>query len=99
MKIHKLNLENYYRNAIDSAIAVLSHLPEAVFAGRPTYNNALLRFNDGEAPVLMLENVNAFQNLPANYQILVPSALLDTWKTTGNWANSAVVDHIVAHQA
>lgn len=54
MKIHKLNLENYYRNVIDSAIAVLSHLPEAVFAGRPTYNNALLRFNDGEAPVLML---------------------------------------------
>lgn len=54
MKIHKLNLENYYRNVIDSAIAVLSHLPEAVFAGRPTFNNALLRFNDGEAPVLML---------------------------------------------
>ena len=54
MKIHKLNLENYYRNVIDSAIAVLSNLPEAVFAGRPTFNNALLRFNDGEAPVLML---------------------------------------------
>jgi len=54
MKIHKINLENYYRNVIDSAIAVLSHLPEAVFAGRPTYNNAILRFNDGEAPVLML---------------------------------------------
>lgn len=54
MKIHKLNLENYYRNAIDSAIAVLSHLPEAVFAGRPTYNEAALKFTAGETPVLAL---------------------------------------------
>lgn len=50
MKIHKLNLENYYRNAVDSAIAVKAGLTPAVFAARPTYNDVLLGFNDGETP-------------------------------------------------
>lgn len=54
MKIHKLNLENYYRNAIDSAIAKMNGLPEAIFAGRPTYNEAALKFTAGETPVLAL---------------------------------------------
>ena len=54
MKIHKLNLENYYRNAIDSAIAKMNNLPEAIFAGRPTYNEAALKFTAGETPVLAL---------------------------------------------
>ena len=54
MKIHKLNLENYYRNAIDSAIAKMNNLPEAIFAGRPTYNEAALKFAAGETPVLAL---------------------------------------------
>ena len=54
MKIHKLNLENYYRNAIDSAIAKINNLPEAIFAGRPTYNEAALKFTAGETPVLAL---------------------------------------------
>lgn len=54
MKIHKLNLENYYRNAIDSAIAKMNGLPEAIFAGRPTYNEAALKFSASETPVLAL---------------------------------------------
>lgn len=54
MKIHKLNLENYYRNAIDSAIAKMNGLPEAIFAGRPTYNEAALKFTAGETPMLAL---------------------------------------------
>lgn len=54
MKIHKLNLENYYRNVIDSAIAKMNGLPEAIFAGRPTYNEAALKFTAGETPVLAL---------------------------------------------
>lgn len=54
MKIHKLNLENYYRNAVDSAIAKMNGLPEAIFAGRPTYNEAALKFTAGETPVLAL---------------------------------------------
>lgn len=54
MKIHKINLENYYRNAVDSAIAKMNGLPEAIFAGRPTYNEAALKFTAGETPVLAL---------------------------------------------
>ena len=54
MKIHKINLENYYRNAVDSAIAKMNGLPEAIFAGRPTYNEAALRFSASETPVLAL---------------------------------------------
>lgn len=58
---------------------------------------ATIDFGTTRSTIPTLANVNAFQSLPANYQILVPSALLTTWKTTGNWNNSAVVDHIVAH--
>lgn len=54
MKIHKLNLENYYRNVIDSAIAKMNGLPEAIFAGRPTYNEVTLKFSASETPVLAL---------------------------------------------
>ena len=58
---------------------------------------ATIDFGTTRSTIPTLANVNAFQGLPANYQILVPSALLTTWKTTGNWANANVVDHIVAH--
>lgn len=83
MKIHKLNLENYYRNAIDSAIAVLSNLPEAVFAGRPTYNNALLRFNDGETPVLMLPKWSDIEiDLSQHKPAWAPASLTGTIKVS-----------------
>ena len=83
MKIHKLNLENYYRNVIDSAIAVLSHLPEAVFAGRPTFNNALLRFNDGEAPVLMLPKWSDIEiDLSQHKPSWAPASLTGTIKVS-----------------
>lgn len=55
-------------------------------------------FGSTRNTVCSLFNTNAFSGvLPANYQILVPSALLTDWKAAGNWNNSAIVDHIVAH--
>ena len=54
-------------------------------------------FGTTRSSVPTLVNVNAFTNLPANYQILVPSALLTDWKAANKWNNSAIVDHIVAH--
>lgn len=46
------------------------------------------------ATVPTLSNVNAFSGVNANCKIIVPDDLYDTWKTTGNWSNSAVVDKI-----
>lgn len=70
MKIHKLNLENYYINAVDSAIAKMNGLPEAIFAGRPTYNEVALRFSASETPVLALPQwaqftIDLTQNKPS----------------------------------
>ena len=40
-----------------------------------------------------LANTNAFTGIPADCQIRVPAALVDTWKAATNWATYA--DHIV----
>ena len=58
---------------------------------------ATIDFGITRSTIPTLVNVNGFQSLPANYQILVPSALLTDWKAANNWNNSAIVDHIVAH--
>lgn len=57
--------------------------------------SSLLRVDfSNNATVPTLSNVNAFIGVNANYKIIVPDSLYDTWKTTGNWSNSAVVDKI-----
>ena len=60
-------------------------------------NLATIDFGTTRSTIPTLGNVSAFKELPANYQILVPSALLEDWKAANNWNNSEVVDHIVAH--
>ena len=69
--------------------------------GNQTFQNcsnlATIDFGTTRSSIPTLANVNAFTGLPANYQILVPSALLTDWKAANTWNNSAIVDHIVAH--
>ena len=36
-----------------------------------------------------LSNTNAFNNIPSDCQMLIPSALYDNWKTATNWATYA----------
>ena len=36
-----------------------------------------------------LSNINAFTNIPSDCNMLIPSALYDTWKSATNWANYA----------
>lgn len=61
------------------------------------FNNCnSLRYIDfsRHASVPTLANTNAFQNLPSDYQILVPTALYNDWIAASNW--SSITDHIVA---
>ena len=44
-----------------------------------------------------LANTNAFTSLTANYEIRVPSILLDSWKAAAGWSSSTIVDHIVGY--
>lgn len=83
MKIHKLNLENNYRNAVDSAIALKAGLTPAVFAARPTYNDVLLGFNDGETPTLLLPKWAQFTiDLSKNKPSWAPASLTGTLTVT-----------------
>ena len=41
-----------------------------------------------------LSNTNAFNNIPSDCQMLIPSALFDAWSTATNWATYA--SHMVA---
>lgn len=83
MKIHKLNLENNYRNLVDSAIAVKAGLTPAVFAARPTYNDVLLGFNDGETPTLLLPKWAQFTiDLSKNKPSWAPASLTGTLTVT-----------------
>lgn len=58
---------------------------------------ATIDFGTTRSTIPTLAAVNAFNGLPSNYQILVPSELLTTWKATSPWSDASVVDHIVAH--
>ena len=83
MKIHKINLENNYRNLVDSAIAVKAGLTPAVFAARPTYNDVLLGFNDGETPTLLLPKWAQFTiDLSKNKPSWAPASLTGTLTVT-----------------
>ena len=46
------------------------------------------------ASVPTLSNTNAFDNIPSDCQLLIPSALFDEWSTATNWATYA--SHMVA---
>ena len=54
MKLHKINVENSYRNAVDQAIAVLAGIPVGTFASRPEASRIALRYNAGESTGLVL---------------------------------------------
>ena len=54
---------------------------------------SLIDFGNTRTTIPTLQNVNAFNGLPSNYQIAVPDALVDRWKTTRNW--SSISSHIV----
>lgn len=59
------------------------------------YNCYSIAFYDFSAvtAVPTLENVDAFNNIPSDCQIRVPSSLVDTWKAATNWSTYA--DYIV----
>lgn len=42
-----------------------------------------------------LASTNAFTNANANYKVVVPDALYDTWITSTNWSSNNVKTHIV----
>lgn len=73
----------------DSVISILGN----VFAN--CSNLATIDFGSTRSTIPGLSSANSFNGLPANYQILVPAALLTNWKGTINW--SSIADHIVAH--
>lgn len=56
---------------------------------------ATIDFGTTRNTVPTLNNADAFTSLPANYQILVPSALLTDWQAADKW--SSISSHIVAH--
>lgn len=77
-------------------------LPRLIFPstlssiGAQAFNNCTsMRFYDFTActAVPTLANANAFTNIPADCEIRVPAAIVDTWKAATNWSTYA--DHIV----
>lgn len=75
-------------------------IPDTVtsIAGYAFYNSsslATIDFGSTRNTVPTLDNYNSFTGLANNYQILVPSALLTTWKAASGWSN--ISSHIVAH--
>lgn len=60
-------------------------------------NLATIDFGTTRSTIPTLSSYNAFNSLPANYQIWVPGELLATWKNTENWINLA--SHICPYQA
>lgn len=58
-------------------------------------NLALIDFGNTRSTIPTLQNVNAFNGLPNNYEIVVPDALVDRWKTTRNW--SSISSHIIGY--
>ena len=67
-------------------------LPVAEFIGFQAFRDCVsLQYVDfsGCSAVPTLEDVDAFQNVPASCSIKVPSALLSAWKTADNWSTYA----------
>lgn len=58
-------------------------------------NLAVIDFGTTRSTIPTLENSNAFRSIYSNYQVYVPSNLLDSWKSASQW--SGIASHIVAH--
>jgi hypothetical protein len=54
MKIHKINLENYYINAFYLAICRRFNAPDSAFPSKPEYNEVLIRVKPGEKAMVAL---------------------------------------------
>lgn len=54
MKIHKLNLENYYRNAFYLAACRKQNAPETCYPSNPEYNDVVIRVKPGEKATVAL---------------------------------------------
>ena len=70
----------------------LTAIPNTAFGYCSNLSNVY--FKDDRQTVPSLGGGAAFQNLPADYKIWVPSALYDAWITSGNWALTSVQPHI-----
>lgn len=54
MKIHKINLENYYINAFYLAACRRFNAPDSAFPSKPEYNEVLIRVKPGEKAIVAL---------------------------------------------
>lgn len=54
MKIHKINLENYYINAFYLAACRKFNAPDSAFPSKPEYNEVLIRVKPGEKAIVAL---------------------------------------------
>lgn len=54
MKIHKLNLENYYRNAFYLAACRKFHAPDSCFPAKPEYIDVSIKVKQGEKAIVAL---------------------------------------------
>ena len=66
-----------------------------VFQG--SYSLATIDFGTTRSTIPTLEGTGAFMEIDPNYQILVPSSLLNDWKEADLWNDENIVGHIVAH--
>ena len=77
-------------------------IPDAVesigdYAFAANMNLETIDFGTTRSTIPTLDGIGAFENLPVNYQILVPSSLLNDWKEADWWNDENIVGHIVAH--
>lgn len=56
-----------------------------------------INFGNTRATIPELRNPNAFTNLPNNYVIVVPDALVTNWKNNSWWFTSSISSHIIAY--
>ena len=54
MKIHKINLENYYINAFYLAACRRFNAPDSAFPSKPEYNEVVIRVKPGEKAIVAL---------------------------------------------
>ena len=103
-KIEKIVINNKVNNYNNYCFSDCSNVTKLEFTAITSYiynvafrNMLSIKYFDFSkcTNIPTLADTGAFMNCPSDYQIIVPDDLYETWKTTGNWSNSAVVDHIV----